>query len=168
MPAVTIEVRATRAAKRQNKKIAAAYPLFASQFAVTADSQIERLLHQDEANLAYGERLEASNHRAWERAKVRKGVAQDFLPADKFADYEARYQRIYGHRSYDYAGHAAADWWWCALRNNDVPWCWDHCPNAVYHTTDWHRRTRLCPTCHKPLAPPEPEPTSPTQIRLEL
>jgi hypothetical protein len=150
---LTISQRAERAARRKNKKIAHDFPLLAEQLAVTVESQVARLQKQDEDNVAYEERLQVGNQRAWERAIVCKIVAREFLPAELFESYEARYQRIYGHRSYEYAGHATADWWWCALRDNDVTWAHEHCPNAVFHNSEPYQQAGQCPTCKRKLTP---------------
>jgi hypothetical protein len=166
MTDLPLQTRAERAAKRRNKKTAERFPLLAEQLAVSVESQVERLTRQDADNIAYFERLEAGNKRAWERAAERKEIARQTFPADLFAEYERRYQRIYGTYAYKDCGHFAADWWWCALRDMNVPWCWENCPNEFFHAENWHRRAGRCPTCHKPLDPPEPKPAEPEQIKL--
>ncbi len=162
MSDLSLEIRAERAARRRNKKIAARFPLFADQFAVTPESQAERLVKQDASNVIYSERLKASVLRKWEEAQEYKEIARQFLSEDLFTNYEARYQRIYGSRGEyskpEHVGHFAADWWWCALRDHDVSWCWEHCGNESYHSRDWYRLEGRCPTCHKPLLPPEQKP----------
>ena len=150
---LTITQRAERAAKRINKKIAQSYPLLADQLSVTVESQIARLEKQETDNISYFEQLQIGNQKAWERAIIRKEIAREFLTTELFADYERRYERIYGKRDYKDAGHCSADWWWRALRDNNVPWAWDHCPNATFHELETYQRMGQCPTCKRCLTP---------------
>ncbi len=168
MTELTLEVRAARAARRRNKKIAARYPLLAEQLAVTVESQVERLKAQDAANEDFFIRLSEGNERAWERAAIRKAVAMQIFTPQLFAEYELRFDRIYGRYLRKDTGDSAADWWWCALRDNNVPWCWDHCPNEALHNNRYHREKGYCPTCRKPLEPMPVKEPEPKQSELQL
>jgi len=158
---LTVTQRAERATKRRNKKIAQAYPLFAEQFAVTVKSQVERLEKQADENVKYFERLHKQSLEAYNRAMRYKEIARVELTAEKFAEMETRYERIYGGYGKwsepQEVGHKAADWWWCALRDNGSRWAQEHCPNAQFHEMAIYQRAGQCPTCKRHLTPAPPD-----------
>lgn len=65
---LTLQQRAERAAKRRNKQVAQEYPLFAQQFAVTIESQVERLQRADQ------QRWNACGFRRAHSGRIRKLV----------------------------------------------------------------------------------------------
>jgi hypothetical protein len=156
MPTMPIERRAARAAKKRNRKIAQAYPLFADQFAVSVESQVERLKIQD----AKADELLA-RHKSFDEMQFALGmqyreVAHTEMPAEQWQDYEARYLRIFGRR--DLSGQAAflADWWHCALRDNGSKWLQNNCARAEIHEWECYRREGKCPNCGRSLTPLAP------------
>lgn len=151
MTELTLEVRAERAARRRNKIIAEKYPLFADQLAVSKESQVVRLIDQEEKNYKFFERLTISFELAWQRGLFLREIASRYLPEDEFECFEYRFLHIFGKRRWQDSGHYLCDWWWCALRDMDVAWCWDNCPNINFHNEIWARNSGECPTCHKPL-----------------
>jgi len=122
--------RAERATRRRNKQIAARYPLLATQLAETVDQNAERLDRQDKANDVWMANLNKLGLAAWKQGEVYKSIARENMPFELWEELESRYQRIYGNRGKwggpEHVGYDLADWWWCALRDNNVPWCWDH------------------------------------------
>lgn len=154
---LTITQRAERATKRRNKKIAQDYPLFADQFAVSVESQVERLKFQDvEAD------KHLARHKAFDEMQFALGmkyreVAKSEMPDEQWQNYEARYQRIFGKR--DLSGQAAflADWWHCALRENSSAWLQSHCPNAEWHALKAYQQAGRCPCCGRHLTPLAPD-----------
>jgi hypothetical protein len=164
MTELTIEVRAERATRKRNKKIAALYPLLADQLAVTVESQVARLQKQETDNATVFERWKIAEIKAWEHGLMLREVARQCLPAEDLESFDFRFLRMFGPKRWQDCGAYLADWWWCSMRDMDVEWCWDNCPNEILHDYDFIRKDGRCPTCHKPLTPPEPEPAGPVQI----
>ena len=151
MPPLTLEQRAQRAAKKRNREIARAYPLFAEQFAVTVESQVARLQRQEIAAGQHLERLRQHEREAAAYAQTLRGVVAAHVTAEDLAALDARLQRIYGgHGLYseaEYMGARWADFWWQIVRDLAPDYAQTHCPNARYHET-WAGQ---CPTCKRLL-----------------
>lgn len=154
---LTIEQRAARAAKRRNKKIAQAYPLFAEQFAVSVESQIERLKFQDAEADKHLERHKNFDEMQFALGMKYRGIAKSEMPAEQWQSLDDRYQRIFGKR--DLSGQAAflADWWHCALRDNGSPWLQSNCPHAKWHELETYQQAGRCPCCGRHLTPLAPD-----------
>jgi hypothetical protein len=151
MPSLTLTQRAQRAAKKRNRKIARACPLFAEQFAVTVESQVERLQQQEVAAANYLERLRQFDREKAAYALILRGVVAAHVTVEELAALDARLQRIHGgHGLYSEAEHMGARWadfWWQIVRDLSPDYAQAHCPNTKYHET-WAGQ---CPTCKRLL-----------------
>lgn len=154
MRRLTIEQRAQRAAKRINNKLAKTHPLFTEQFAVSVESQVERLTRLDAGAEKAFEFMRQNSCKAWERGLRLRAVIADLAPND-FDEYEQRYQRIYGTRGKysepEYAGANLADWWWQAVKVLVPVWAQANCPNGQFHEWKIYKQSGKCPTCRKKL-----------------
>ncbi len=148
---LTIEQRAARAAKKRNRKIAQAYPLFADQFAVSVESQVERLKAQDVEAAQHLERHRKFDEMQFALGMKYREIAKSEMQENVWQDLENRYQRIFGKR--DISGQAAflADWWHCALRDNNSAWLQNNCPMSEWHALEVYQRAGRCPCCGRKL-----------------
>lgn len=148
---LTLQQRARRATTRRNNQTAARYPLFAAQFAVTVESQVARLTHQDAGNEAYFARLRAASHAAYQRGVVIRTAVQALAPAAQLAERDAAYLRWYGPCVPEEHGHRFADFWWHAAKKLIPTWVQAHCLNAHFHRWELYQRAGQCPTCGRAL-----------------
>jgi hypothetical protein len=114
---LTLDQRARRAATRKNNQIARRYPLFAAEFATTAEAERERILRQQEQGRRVIERLAQHGLAQWEKGQEMRRIAQQLVPADVFAAKDAHFQQWHGHKPPEQSGGNLADIWWCALRD---------------------------------------------------
>lgn len=158
---LNIEQRAKRAAARKNNKLAKAYPLFAEQFAVTVESQVERLQKTDLSIDAFFEHLRNIERELYALAMERREICKAFMPADKFSEHDARAYRIFGTRGKlllpEYAGSVYADWWWQAIRDYVPQYAQTHCPNSQFHEWKVYQAEGKCPTCKTRLTKRAPD-----------
>jgi hypothetical protein len=145
---LTLDQRAQRAAKRRNRQIAARYPLFADEFATTVDAERQRILRQQEQGKRVIERLAELNLAAWTEGQQLRQVALTCVPADVFAERDATFQKIHGHRPREQIGSNFADFWWQVLRNHapaDIKQAC--CPHAGHHHDLRYWSNSPCPAC---------------------
>jgi hypothetical protein len=165
---LSIAQRAERAARKRNKKIAQEYPLFAGQFDVTVESQVERLEKQEIDNEKFFKRIHELNERQYREGLVYRDVASMELSPEKFAEYETRYQRIFGNRSIDAQGEWLVDWWHCALRDNGSSWLQNNCPRSEMHEWEVYQREGRCPSCGRHLTPLAPDKSGDSPVQSAL
>lgn len=148
---LNIQQRAKRAAARKNNKLAKECPLFASQFAVTVDQQIERLQKMDVSTDRYFEKIHEADEARYKVAMTYRDVCAANMPAEKFAEFDARVNRIYGNRGKwsqpKYSGSFYADWWWQCIREFVPSYAQANCPNSQFHEWEIYQAEGECPTC---------------------
>jgi hypothetical protein len=148
---LTLDQRARRAATRKNNQIARRYPLFADEFATTVEAERERILRQEEQGKRVIARLEKLGLEHWAKGQQLRRVAQLHVPAGVFAERDASFEHIYGHKAPEWAGTNLADFWWQVLRNHapaDIKR--QHCPHADHHHDLRYWPNGPCPACGIP------------------
>lgn len=152
-----IEKVAARAAKRKNNKIAKRYPLFADQFAVTAEAEKERILRQRERAEVWKGRMAERSRKKWDEGLRMREAARQELGEEAFQRREELWMRWFGNAEPRYDGYRLVDFWWQALRG--TAWAAENCPNKEKHgDPKWwephfnfllgrYVETTECPTC---------------------
>lgn len=148
---LTLEERAIRAVKRRNKKAALEFPLFPSLFAVTFESQVERITHQSVAAESHFERLREFDRAKFAQAMLLRAVFEAHVTPEVLQAQDERVVRIFGNRGVfsgpEYAGAKYADFWWHRVKESVPVWAQTHCPNKQFHGWNVYRREGKCPTC---------------------
>ena len=158
---LNIQQRAKRAAARTNNKLEKRYPLFAEQFAVTAESQLERLQKIDVATDNHFEALQNAERKMFDLAMKRRSICEANMPPELFAEQDARAYRIYGTRGKysqpEYSGAFYANWWWHVLKEFVPSYAQAHCPNVQFHDWEIYQAKGECPTCKTRLTKRVPD-----------
>jgi len=156
-----IQQRAKRAVARKNNKLAKEYPLFASEFAVTVEDQVKRLQKMDASTDKHFEQMLEADRARYKVAMMYREVCAANMPAEKFAEFDARAYRIYGNRGKwsqpEYSGSFYADWWWQCIKEFVPSYAQAHCPNFQFHNWEIYQAEGECPTCKTRLTKRAPD-----------